>query len=56
MPLQLPRGRMSDLMLVPIHGLSDVHFCRESYIMLVIWIVIGLVFYTKQRKFFLEKE
>lgn len=44
------------LQLVPIHGLSDVHFCRESYIMLVIWIVIGLVFYAKQRKFFLEKE
>lgn len=34
------------LQLVPIPGLSGVHFCRESYIMLVIWIVIGLVLYA----------
>ena len=40
------------LQLIPIPGLSGVHFGKESYIMLVIWIVIGLAFYAKQRKFF----
>lgn len=40
------------LQLVPIPGLSGVHFGKESYFMLIVWIVIGLVFYTKQRKFF----
>lgn len=40
------------LQLIPIPGLSGVHFGTESYIMLVIWIAIGLVFYGKQRKFF----
>lgn len=40
------------LQLVPIPGLSGVHFGKESYIMLIIWIVIGLAFYMKQRKFF----
>ncbi|MBR2549697.1 MAG: APC family permease [Clostridiales bacterium] len=44
------------LQLIPIPGLSGVHFGTESYIMLVIWIVIGLVFYAKQRKFFSEKD
>ena len=42
------------LQLVPIPGLSGVHFCRESYIMLVVWTFIGFLFYTKQRKFFTE--
>ena len=42
------------LQLIPIPGLSGVHFGKESYIMLAIWIVIGLVFYVKQRKFFSE--
>ena len=37
------------LQLVPIPGLSGVHFGKESYIMLVIWIVLGIVFYSKQR-------
>ena len=40
------------LQLVPIPGLESVHFGKESYIMLVIWIAMGLVFYSKQSKFF----
>lgn len=40
------------LQLIPIPGLSDVHFCKESYIMLIVWIVIGLLFYVKQKGFF----
>ena len=40
------------LQLIPIPGLSGVHFGKESYLMLVIWIAIGLVFYFKQRKWF----
>lgn len=42
------------LQLVPIPGLNGVHFGKESYIMLVVWIVIGLAFYFKQRKWFHE--
>ena len=42
------------LQLVPIPGLNGVHFGKESYLMLVVWILIGLVFYYKQRKFFTE--
>ena len=41
------------LQLVPIPGLSGVHFGKESYIMLVVWIVIGAVFYVRQRNSFL---
>lgn len=33
------------LQLVPIPGLDGVHFGAESYILLVVWIVIGVVFY-----------
>lgn len=44
------------LQLIPIPGLSGVHFGRESYIMLAIWTVLGLAFYAKQRKFFSEKD
>ena len=40
------------LQLVPIPGLNGVHFCRESYIMLIVWTLIGIAFYIKQRKFF----
>ena len=40
------------LQLVPIPGLSGVHFCKESYIMLIAWSLIGVVFYIKQRRFF----
>ncbi len=42
------------LQLIPIPGLSGVHFGKESYIMLVIWVLIGLIFYFKQRKGFSE--
>ena len=38
--------------LIPIPGLSGVHFGTESYIMLVVWIVIGIAFYAKQKKHF----
>ena len=44
------------LQLIPIPGLNGVHFGKESYIMLVIWIIIGVVFYTMQRKFFTGKD
>lgn len=40
------------LQLVPIPGLSGVHFCTESYILLLVWIVLGVVFYRKQSKSF----
>ena len=40
------------LQLIPIPGLSGVHFCKESYLMLVIWVALGLLFYfTKSRSF-----
>ena len=38
------------LQLVPIPGLSGVHFGKESYLMLVIWLIIGALFYLSQRK------
>ena len=44
------------LQLIPIPGLSGVHFGKESYIMLIIWIILGLIFYAQQRKFFSEKD
>ena len=40
------------LQLVPIPGLSGVHFGKESYIMLIIWIALGIIFYIKQRSHF----
>lgn len=40
------------LQLVPIPGLSGVHFGKESYLMLVVWIALGAVFYLKQRRQF----
>ena len=40
------------LQLVSIPGLSGVHLCTESCILLLVWIVIGVVFYTKQKRFF----
>lgn len=42
--------------LIPIPGLKGVHFCFQSYLMLVVWIVIGAAFYAMQRKFFREKD
>ncbi len=41
------------LQIVPIPGLSGVHFGGESYLMLLIWILLGAAFYVKQRKNFL---
>ena len=38
------------LQLIPIPGLEGVHFCWQSYLMLAIWCIIGLVFYLRQRK------
>lgn len=38
------------LQLVPIPGLNGVHFGKESYLMLVVWIVIGIVFYLFRKK------
>lgn len=42
------------LQLVPIPALPGVHFCKESYIMLVVWVLIGAAFYLKERKNFHE--
>ncbi len=38
------------LQLVPIPGLSGVHFCKESYIMLAVWITLGVLFYLCRSK------
>lgn len=38
------------LQLIPIPGLNGVHFSTESYIMLAVWIILGAVFYIRQRK------
>ena len=40
------------LQLIPIPGLSGVHFGKESYIMLAAWIFIGIVFYAIQKNHF----
>lgn len=37
------------LQLIPIPGLEGVHFCWQSYVMLAVWIVIGLVFFFMQK-------
>jgi len=37
------------LQLVPIPGLESVHFCAESYIMLAVWVVLGVAFYLTRR-------
>ena len=44
------------LQLIPIPGLSGVHFGKESYIMLIVWIAMGFCFYLMQRKFFTVKD
>ena len=36
------------LQLVPIPGLEGVHFGGESYVLLVVWIVLGIMFYIHQ--------
>ena len=38
------------LQLIPIPGLSGVHFGKESYILLVVWVVLGAIFYRSNRK------
>ena len=38
------------LQLIPIPGLSGVNFGKESYIMLLVWVVIGFVFYFTKKK------
>ena len=38
------------LQLIPIPGLSGVHFGKESYLMLLVWIAIGAIFYFAKRK------
>ena len=44
------------LQLIPIPGLDGVHFGWQSYLMLGVWIVIGLVFYIFKRKRINAKE
>lgn len=43
------------LQLIPIPGLEGVHFGTESYIMLLVWIAFGVVFYLMQRKKFSDE-
>ena len=38
------------LQIVPIPGLASVHFGKESYLMLVVWVVLGVIFYGKHAK------
>ena len=45
-------GMFMVLQLVPIPGLSGVHFGKESYLMLVVWIVLGICFYLIKGKQF----
>lgn len=42
------------LQLVPIPRLSGVHFGKESYIMLLVWSGIGILFYVSKRHSFKE--
>lgn len=44
------------LQLIPIPGLNGVHFGKESYLLLIVWIVLGLILYFKERKFFATEE
>lgn len=38
------------LQLIPIPGLEGVHFCWQSYVMLGVWVLLGLIFFLIQRK------
>lgn len=40
------------LQLVPIPGLSGVHFGKQSYMLLVVWVILGILFYSKQKRQF----
>ena len=44
------------LQLVPIPGLNGVHFGKESYLMLIVWITLGLLFYLFQGKKFMKEK
>lgn len=44
------------LQLIPVPGLSGVHFCKESYIMLIAWTLMGFAFYALQWKHFISKD
>ena len=43
------------LQLVPIPGLNGVHFGKESYLMLFVWVFIGIVFYFFKKEKLLAK-
>lgn len=43
------------LQLIPIPGLPGVHIVKQSYFMLVVWIVLGILFYRKQSSAFLNR-
>lgn len=38
------------LQLIPIPALESVHFCKESYILLIVWLIIGYIFYNFVKK------
>ncbi|HBZ04024.1 MAG TPA: APC family permease [Lachnospiraceae bacterium] len=44
------------LQLIPIPGLNGVHFGKESYLLLIVWTILGLIFYFRERKFFVSKD
>ncbi len=44
------------LQLIPIPGLEGVHFGFQSYLMLAVWILLGIVFYLMQRKKFVKSD
>ena len=44
------------LQLVPIPGLNGVHFGKESYIMLIVWICIGALFFRSEKKKIMGQE
>lgn len=41
------------LQLIPIPGLSGVHFGTQSYMLLVVWIALGVIFYSANRSSFM---
>lgn len=43
-------GAFIVLQLIPIPGLSGVHFGKESYLMLIVWVALGVVFYLFRSK------
>ena len=44
------------LQLIPIPGLNGVCFGKESYLMLIVWIVLGILFYISRKNKFSTKE